>query len=428
MNFQADPKNRFYIHTLGCKVNQYESQAMREILLKAGFEESASKEEADIYIINTCTVTENADKESRYLAGLSHRINPAARIVVAGCYAEKNAGEISSLPGVTHIVKNSEKADIANILGAQKNSRSELTITGFKGHTKAFIKIQDGCENSCSYCKVPLVRGALRSKPLNNIIEEVKGLLANDFKELILTGICLGAWGKDLSSAGNLIDVLAAIEKIDGNFRIRLSSIEPKYVTDGLIKFISGSKRMCRHLHIPLQSGDDDTLKRMNRQYTTSDFLAMIGKLRSAIKDIAISTDVIVGFPGETEENFQNTLNFVKELSPTRTHIFTFSKRDGVAASKMTGEVSDEVSKKRYLAVGVVASASAGAYMSGFIGKDVEVLVESGRDRLSGLLAGYSDNYIRVLFVGDGALVNKIVPVRIESLTPLYVKGVYSHA
>lgn len=353
MHSQTDSQKRFYIHTLGCKVNQYESQAMREILLKAGFKECISKEIADIYIINTCTVTHHADRESRHMVGIFHRTNPNARIIVAGCYVEKNAGEISFLPGVAHIVKNSEKSRIADILNEIRTTNDErqdsddhLSITGFKDRTKAFIKIQDGCENRCSYCKVPLVRSILKSKPLHKIVEEVRVLAAQGFKELILAGICLGAWGKDLASSLTLTDVLRAVEKIDNDFRVRLSSIEPKYVTSELIEFMASSKRVCRHLHIPLQSGDDEVLKRMNRPYTAAEYRGLVEGLRRAMEGIAISTDVMVGFPGESDANFANTVNLVKEVLPSRVHIFTFSPRDGVAAGDMKDEVSEITAKK----------------------------------------------------------------------------------
>ena len=432
MNSQVNSQKRFCIRTLGCKVNQYESQAMREILLKAGLKECLPKEMADIYIINTCTVTHHADKESRYLVGSSHRSNPAARIVVAGCYVEKNADEISSLPGVTHIVKNNEKADIAHILdgiqnrdeGWQTDSR-DLSITGFKGRTKAFVKIQDGCENSCSYCKVPLVRGVLKSRPLDKIIAEIKVLLSNNFKELILTGICLGAWGKDISTSGNLVDLLVAIEKIDGNFRIRLSSIEPKYVTDEFIKFISSSKRICRHLHIPLQSGDDRILKRMNRPYTTAEYRTLIEKLKRAMSDIAISTDVMVGFPGESDANFMNTLNFIKSIAPSRTHIFTYSKRDGTTAFEMSEEVDEATAKKRYHDLKATSLMSSYLYRAAFMNKKLEVLVEKKRDRRTGLLTGYSGNYIKVLFSGPDEAKDMIAPVKIEDISLTCTMGIY---
>lgn len=439
MNSQASLSKRFYIHTLGCKVNQYESQAMREILLKAGFKECLAKDIADIYIINTCTVTHHADRESRYLVGMFHRANPKAKIIVAGCFVEKNAEEISFLPGVAHIVRNSDKGRIDKILNEEKlisgEAQADLAVTGFKGHTKAFLKIQDGCENRCSYCKVSLVRGALKSKPIDKIVEEVEGLASNGFKEIILTGICLGAWGKDIFPSGMaesvgmkeaaLVDVLRAIDKINGDFRIRLSSIEPKYVTDELIKFIAASKRMCHHLHIPLQSGDDEILKRMNRPYLTAEYLSMVEKLRSAMDDIALSTDVMVGFPGEGDVNFSNTLNFIKKILPARTHIFTYSRRDDTPAATMDGEVSDDVAKRRYQSLRTASLMSSYTYRSRFENRELKVLVETKRDRNSGLLTGYSDNYIRIAFNGTDELMGKIVSVRVTDLTMMYTKGIY---
>ncbi|MDD5137012.1 MAG: tRNA (N(6)-L-threonylcarbamoyladenosine(37)-C(2))-methylthiotransferase MtaB [Candidatus Omnitrophica bacterium] len=440
MNSQTNLRKRFYIHTLGCKVNQYESQAMREILLRAGFKECIAKEIADIYIINTCTVTHHADRESRYLVGMFHRINPGAKIVVTGCYVEKNADEISFLPGVAHIVKNEEKGRIADILDPQPAASipqgsfdAPLTITGFKDRTKAFVKIQDGCENRCSYCKVPLVRGALKSKPLEKVVEEASLLAASGFKELVLVGICLGAWGRDFfpseaaASVGlkeiSLIDLLKALDAVPGDFRIRLSSIEPKYVTDELIEFIAKSKNICRHLHIPLQSGDDEILRRMNRPYTTTEYRELIGKLRLAMEDIAISTDVMVGFPGETDANFSNTVNFLKSIVPARTHIFRYSRRDGTAAGSMSGEIGEETAKKRYYDLKTVALMAAYIYKEKFINKPLEVLVESKRDRQSGLLTGYSDNYIRILFNGPDAAMKNMAAVKIEELTMGHALG-----
>ena len=415
---------------------------MREILLKAGYKECLSKEIADIFIINTCTVTRHADRESRHFVKLFHRTNPKAKIAVVGCYVEKNADEISFLPGVVHIVKNPDKAHIAEILdgisapdSGRRGDTPYLSITDFKDRTKAFIKIQDGCENRCSYCKVPLVRGDLKSKPLDKIIEEVKALASRGFKELILAGICLGAWGKDLfptemaTSMGlkgaSLLDVLKALDKINGDFRIRLSSIEPKYITDELIEFISGSKKFCRHLHIPLQSGDDEILKYMNRPYTAADYRGMIEKIKHAMDDIAISTDVMVGFPGESDANFKNTLNFVKSITPARMHIFTYSKREGTAAYGMPGAVSEIVVKKRYHDLRAAALMSSYIYQSKFMGKALKVLVESRRERQSGLLTGYSDNYIKMLFDGPDSIMGSIVTMKLEELTMGHAIGTF---
>lgn len=405
--------------------------------MKAGYRECLSKDIADVYVLNTCTVTHHADRESRHWVGLFHRTNPKAKIVVTGCYVENDSGGVSLLPGVAHIIKNSDKGRIADILDERQttNAHDHLSITRFEGHTKAFVKIQDGCENSCSYCKVPLVRNVIRSKPVKLITEEVGALVANGYKEIVLVGICLGAWGSDLcpseiaKSVGlkgaTLVDVLKAIDDINGDFRVRLSSIEPKYVTDELLDFMANTKRMCRHLHIPLQSGDDDILKIMNRPYTTTGYKSLIEKIRSRIKDMAITTDVLVGFPGETDERFRKTVNFVKDIMPARTHIFRFSKREGTPAHEMTDVVSDDAAKQRYMVLRTATLIASYLYRAKFLGEKLDVLVESRRDRHSGSLTGYTDNYIRVLFEGPDELMKKIVPVKITDMTLMQTLGEY---
>ncbi|MCX5686622.1 MAG: tRNA (N(6)-L-threonylcarbamoyladenosine(37)-C(2))-methylthiotransferase MtaB [Candidatus Omnitrophica bacterium] len=448
MSSQTVNHKRFFIHTLGCKVNQYESQVMREMLLKAGYRECLSKDIADIYILNTCTVTHHADRESRHWIGLFHRTNPKAKIIVTGCYVENDSDHISFMPGIYMILKNAEKVRIAEFLDdtkpAAKDAQGLLTgtagdvpstITGFEGHTKAFVKIQDGCENRCSYCKVPFVRSSIKSKPVKFITEEVRTLVENGYREIVLVGICLGAWGTDMipdevaKSVGlqgaALVDALKAVDNIKGDFRIRLSSIEPRYVTDELIDFMAKTRRMCRHLHIPLQSGDDEILKMMNRPYTTADYKSLIEKARSRISGVAITTDMLVGFPGETDERFRNTVNFVKEIIPARTHIFRFSKREGTAAHGMPDVVSDDAAKQRYMVLRTATLIASYLYRSGFLGEKLDVLVESKREKNSGLLTGYTDNYIRVLFKGPDELMKKIVPVKITDMTLMQTLGEY---
>lgn len=450
MSHQNKGGKNFFIHTLGCKVNQYESQAMREILLKAGFKECFSKGIADIYIVNTCTVTNRADKESRYVVGMLHRANPNARIVVTGCYVEKDASELSFLPGISNVVKNSEKGRIADILNgrsvlsdtgldhqpaARSLSPKEefLSITDFKDRSKAFVKIQDGCDNFCSYCKVPLVRGPSRSKSISDIAREVKELTGNGFREIVLTGICLGAWGTDMfpdklaNDAGlgrlSLVDVLKVLNDIHGDFRIRLSSIEPKHVTDELIDFISANKKICRHLHIPLQSGDDEVLKKMNRPYISGEYKSLVDRIRAGVENVAITTDVLVGFPGESDSNFRNTVKFIKSILPSRTHVFTFSRRPGTAAYEMGPSVREEVLKKRRRELASVALGTSYLYRSRFLDKALGVLVETKRNRQNGMLMGYSDNYIKVMFEGSDAMIRKIVPVTVKYVNLMHTLG-----
>jgi threonylcarbamoyladenosine tRNA methylthiotransferase MtaB len=432
MNMQTNTNSRFFIKTLGCKVNQYESQAIRELLLNAGFKECPAKEAADIYILNTCTVTHKADSESRHWAVMFHKTNPDAKIVMTGCAVEKNADSFSSLPGVSNIIKNYDKINIADIL-ADRGSRTTsgegrrfLNITGFKDHAKAFVKIQDGCANACSYCKVPSVRGGSISRPLRDITEEVRTLVAKGFEEIVLTGICLGAWGSDLPEKKNIVDVLKDICGIPGLSRVRLSSIEPKYVTDELISYISQNRKICRHLHIPIQSGDDEILSRMNRPYTAEYLRNIVSKARKNIEGVGITTDILIGFPGETDKNFRNTVDLIKEVRPVKTHIFPFSKRDGTAAYAMAGSVPEDEIKKRLQGMKAAAIMSSYLYRELFLKKTVDVLVESKKDKCSGRLTGYSDNYMKVVFDGSDSLMKKIVPVRIEELNLSYTIGSYA--
>ncbi len=430
MNTQVNTNYRFFIKTLGCKVNQYESQAMREILIRAEFKECLSKETANIYIINTCTVTHKADHESRYWAGIFHKTNPKANIVITGCCAEKDSESFTFLPGVAYIVKNEDKVRIAEIL-SNHNSRTTihephrfLTITDFKDRTKAFVKIQDGCENFCAYCKVPYVRGNFRSKALKDIVEEVNTLVSKGFREIVLTGICLGAWGSDIDGQPGLIDVLKKVlDDLSGDFRIRLSSIEPKYVTNELIDYMAQNKRICRHLHIPMQSGDDEILSRMNRPYTVQQLKDLIIKVKNKVQDIGITTDILVGFPGESDKHFWNTVNLIKEILPVRTHIFPFSKRDGTAAHTMDNTLPDNIIKRRLQRLKITAITASYLYRERFLKETLGVLVESKRDKQSGRLTGYSDNYIKIQFNGPDNLMKRIVPVKIEELNLAYTIG-----
>jgi threonylcarbamoyladenosine tRNA methylthiotransferase MtaB len=417
----------FYMKTLGCKVNQYESQAMREILSRVGFRECLKEDQADIFVLNTCTVTHQADKEARHLIAHFYKINPKGRIVVTGCYAENDSEEIMALPGVSDVIGNKEKGRIAEILSgiSVPGQVKRLTVTDFKDHVKAFVKIQDGCENFCSYCKVPLIRGRLDSKPMEDVKNEVQTLVLKGFKEIVLTGICLGAWGRDgLGKKGSsLVDVLEELEKIDGDFRIRISSIEPKYVDERLIEFVASSRKTCKHLHIPLQSGDSAILKKMNRPYTAKKYLSILEKAKAGIEDLAVTTDVLIGFPGETEQNFNNTLGLVEEICPLKTHIFTYSPRKGTVAYGMDGCIDKDILKRRYLELKMLATDASYVYRNKFLGKKVDVLVETRRDRLTGMLTGYSDNYIKVLMTGPDSLMEKMVPVEVDFANLIYTTG-----
>lgn len=390
--------------TLGCKVNQYETQLLKEQFFSAGFETAPGDHSADIYVINTCTVTARSDAESRRLIRNALKENPAAKIIVTGCYAELDKKEIRSISDKLLVVKNSDKNKILKLIGRPLKTEQPSAITGFEGRTKAFIKVQDGCDNFCSYCKVPLVRGRSRSREADDVVAEIKKVVSGGYKEVILTGICLGDWGRDIGR--KLSRLLDEIERsVEGEFRIRLSSIEPWYVTPDLIDKIASSDKICKHLHIPMQSGDDEILKDMNRHFRATDFIGLIEKLRSLIPEVAFTTDILVGFPGETEEHFNNTLRVAGLTRPSRSHIFPFSMRNGTkVASSGIDPVPNQIVRDRIKRLKVLTDRFADEYKAGFLGKSVKVLVETQRDKKTGLLTGFTDTYLKVVFNGNDEL------------------------
>jgi threonylcarbamoyladenosine tRNA methylthiotransferase MtaB len=413
MNTRSDP--RFKLFTLGCKVNQYETQEIRERFLDAGFKEASRNKKADIYIINTCTVTQKADRESLYHIHRSHRENPGARIVVTGCLAELDSSAIKREPGVMLVVKNKDKNKIISKV-LQRSIDPAAGISYFKGHTRAFLKVQDGCNNFCSYCKVPLVRGLSRSKPLAGIIEEARRLVSSGYREIVLTGICLGSYGKDLRPEDSLVHVIDALEKIEGLWRIRLSSIEAKDVTDTLIEKMAASKKLCRHMHIPIQSGDDDILRGMRRKYTRQDYIRLISRLKKAVPGIAITTDVLVGFPGEQERHFRNTLDLVEMIIPLRTHIFPFSARRGTQACSLKNLVPPDTVKDRIMRVQKAADQCTMKFQKRFLRKTLPVLIESPAKGSPGYWDGYTDNYIKVRCRSSKSLKNRLIPLHLAKV------------
>lgn len=395
---------KFY--TLGCKVNQYDTQSIREYYRRAGFRELNNGEPADVYIINTCTVTHKADSDSLGLIRRAKRENPEARVIVTGCLAELDGERIKRETGASQIIKNKEKMGIVNKAG----------ISDFYGHTRAFLKIQDGCNNFCSYCKVPLVRGASLSKPLDKVIREAEKLAGAGFKELVLSGICLGAYGKDLKEKKGILQVIEALEKLSGLVRIRLSSIEAGDVSEELIGKMAVSKKLCPHLHIPLQSGDDTILKKMRRAYTSQAYLNLIKKIKDKIPEIAITTDCLVGFPGETDENFKNTEDLIRKLAPLKTHIFSYSKREGTSAADLGAALPSAIIKERAKRLKEAADKCSTEYRKKFLNKVTDLLIEGESKGAPGFLEGRTGNYIRVLLESRLNLKNKLIPVRLKKL------------
>ena len=415
--------------TLGCKVNQAEAEELRQELEARGYLVTGATEKAQVYVINTCTVTEKTDKESRRLIRKAHRQNPGAKVVVTGCYAELDQDEISASPCAPLIVRNEDKDRIADIIDskiilsrrAKAKGYGELAISDFKARSKAFLKIQDGCNNFCSYCKVPLVRGRSRSRAEKAIIAEFERLVKKGFREIILTGICLGAWGEELAPKRDLADLIKKLTAIKGDFRIRLSSIEPKYVDNELLEVIKNSSKLCRHLHMPLQSGDDKILRMMNRPYTFREYAGIVQNARRKVPGIAITTDILIGFPSESDRNFRNTLKLVEKVKPSRIHIFPYSRREETVAATLTGEVPKDLVAKRMKVMKTLAERYSYEYRKKFIGKRAKVLVESERDRHTRLLKGYDDRYINIIIKGvdpkdEERCISQIVTVRIQKV------------
>jgi threonylcarbamoyladenosine tRNA methylthiotransferase MtaB len=405
---KINPTVKFF--TLGCKANQYDTQSIRERFLSKGFQEAAAGRQPDFFLVNTCTVTSGADQKSRNIIRRCIQATPQARVIVTGCLAEKDGEQLRNIPGISLIVKKSFFPE---------------RISSFSQHTRAFLKIQDGCSNFCSYCKVALVRGKERSKKIKLILQEARQLVACGYKEIVLTGICLGAYGRSSGVKKNLVDVIGYLDKIPGLSRIRLSSIEAGDVTCGLIKCLQQSKKLCRHLHIPIQSGDDRILKLMNRKYSRKEYENLVSRLKSAVPEIAITTDCLVGFPGETEDSFQNTVDLVKKIMPLKVHIFPYSSRPLTKAAKFKDLVDPKTIRLRCDELAKTAQDCRKKFMQTFLGSTAGVLIE---DKIKGnpsFLEGLTDNYLKVRLPLAPDLKNVIVQARLKSIREDSFTGEY---
>ena len=378
----------FYIKTLGCKVNQYESQVIREQLLKNKCFEVGPNSEPDICIINTCSVTNRAQAKGRHYARSIHKKYPQAKIIVTGCTVDYQSETFSAVSGIDSLFSNFDKFSIVATPGSEDKKN---IITGFAGHNRAFVKIQDGCNQFCSYCVLPYIRGRSRSRAEGDIINEIKGIIANGYKEIVLTGIRLGDYNNN--AKGDLPQLLDKLELISGLERIRLSSIEPQDITPLLIEKMAVNKKFCHHLHIPLQSGDDVILKLMNRTYLYKYYKKLLENLRDKITDISFSTDIIVGFPGEDEQQFNNTCKAVKELSFIKVHVFPYSKRPKTVAANLSNEISSNEIKRRVKVLEEISNKTAFEEKKKLVGTRQSVLVEKGA-------TGYTKGYVPVLIEG----------------------------
>ncbi len=435
------------LHNLGCKVNAYETEAMQEMLEKAGYEIVPFREGADIYIINTCTVTNIADRKSRQMLHRARKMNPDAVVVAAGCYVQAQNTRENTDPCIDIVLGNNHKKDLIKVLeeyeaekAAQKESADaaeksdirkniqdieeigqtkeyeKLHLTKPGEHTRAYIKVQDGCNQFCTYCIIPYVRGRVRSRTVEDVLDEVRTLAGNGYQEVVLTGIHLSSYGIDFDGNRHLLSLIQAVHQVEGIRRIRLGSLEPGIITDEFARALSELPKMCPHFHLSLQSGCDDTLKRMNRRYTSEEYYEKCCILRRYFDNPALTTDVIVGFPGETEEEFQKSRDFVDKVNFYETHIFKYSRREGTRAAAMENQVSEQEKARRSAVLIELGEKKRKAYEQSFLGKEVEVLVEEeavieGRP----MQTGHTKEYIRIAFEGDKSLKNTIVKVRVDN-------------
>jgi threonylcarbamoyladenosine tRNA methylthiotransferase MtaB len=415
---------RIAFTTLGCKINQYETDSMRQDLLSRGNTIVPFEDKADVYVINTCSVTAKSDYQCRQIIRTTVRRWPAAKIVVTGCYAETRPDELKNMPGVELVIGNRDKATIPHqIMKGASTSISEITPAGnlpvsiktLQNKTRGFLKIQDGCDNRCSYCIVPLARGGSRSVEFSSVVSEFKRLVQKGCPEVVLTGIHVGAYGSDLSPATDLSELLATLISKQGHTRIRLSSIEPTEITIELISFLGTV--LCRHLHIPLQSGDDTILTAMDRHYSSGFYRNLLENISQRVPGIALGADVMVGFPGEGEKEFQNTLELVEQSPLTHLHVFSYSPRPGTRAAELNNQVPDQDKKERSESLRELGNRKNFDFRKKCMDAEVKVVVEDKRDMKSQLLTGITDNYIRVLILGaKNSDIGKEISVRIEKV------------
>ena len=428
------------LYTLGCKVNHYETEAIWQLFQEVGYERTDFDKNADVYIINTCTVTNTGDKKSRQVIRRAIRRNPDAVICVTGCYAQTSPAEIMAIPGVDIVVGTQDRTKLLDLIEQYHTVREpinavrnimknrvyeELDVPTFTDRTRASLKIQEGCNNFCTFCIIPWARGLMRSRDPQEVIRQAQQLVDAGYLEIVLTGIHTGGYGEDLKDY-NLATLLRALEtEVKGLKRLRISSIEASQITDEVIEVLKESSTIVRHLHIPIQSGSDTVLKRMRRKYTMEFFGERLDRLREVLPNLAITSDVIVGFPGETEEEFMETYNFIRDHRFSELHVFPYSMRTGTPAARMTDQVDDEVKNERVHRLIELNDQLAKEYASSFEGEVLEVIPEERykKDQASGFYEGYSDNYLKVYFEADESMIGKIVRVKLTEAGYPYNKG-----
>lgn len=424
-------------YTLGCKVNQYETEALTGIFEKENYAVVDFEEKADVYVINTCTVTNLSDKKSRQMIRRAKKNNEDSVVVVVGCYAQTAPEEVSKIPGVNLIIGTKERGRILEYINEIEAGQEQINavndimgtryfeqlhVDSYKERTRAFLKIQEGCSQYCSYCIIPYARGPIRSRQPEEVLEEVGRLAEAGFKEVVLTGIHVASYGKDIKNT-SLIDIIRRVHEINGIERIRLGSIEPTTITEEFVAAARELKKLCPHYHISLQSGCNATLKRMNRRYSAEEYKKVVERLREHLGDVAITTDVMVGFPGETDTEFEETLRFLKEIQLYQMHIFKYSPRKGTPAATFPNQVAPEKKDERSEQLIALSAKNTLEFNRQHVGKIIPVLFEQEVKDKPGFVEGLTSNYIRVLAEGSPDLLGKILDVQIEKAEEDYAVG-----
>lgn len=413
--------------TLGCKVNHYETEAVWQLFKDAGYARVDFADHADVYVVNTCTVTNTGDKKSRQVIRRAIRQNPDSVICVTGCYAQTSPAEIMAIPGVDVVVGTQDRHKMIGYIEQFREERmpinavgnimkakvyEELDVPAFTDRTRASLKIQEGCNNFCTFCIIPWARGLMRSRQPEDVLKQAQQLVDAGYKEIVLTGIHTGGYGEDLKDY-NLAKLLKALESVTGLERLRISSIEASQITDEVLDVLKDSPIVVRHLHVPIQSASDTVLRRMRRKYTMAEFGERITRLKEVLPDCAITSDVIVGFPGETEEEFMETFNFINDHKFSELHVFPYSKRTGTPAAMMDDQVEESMKEQRVARLIALSDQLAKEYASKYEGELLEIIPEEFSEEAGGRLVGYTDNYLRVAIDGDESLIGQLVRVKI---------------
>ena len=420
------------LHNLGCKVNAYELEAMQQILEKNGYEIVPFEPGADLYIINTCTVTNIADRKSRQMLHRAKKLNPRAIVAAVGCYAQEKGEELEKDPAVDLVIGNNRKKDLLEILEKYQATRQgslhtmdigkvreyeELEIDRTEEHTRAYIKVQDGCNQFCTYCIIPYARGRVRSRRADDVRKEVRRLASSGCREIVLSGIHLSSYGVDFRDGTTLLDLIRTVHEEEGISRIRLGSLEPGIITEEFAESLAALPKVCPHFHLSLQSGCNRTLRRMNRRYTSEEYMEKCGLLRSVYHNPALTTDVIVGFPGETEEDFRESRDFVEAVSFFETHIFPYSRREGTKAAAWTEQLTEAVKKERVRIMLELDARKRREYLESFLGRETEILIEERLEGGSpGQWTGHTREYQRAVIRAEGNLENSLVKCTVQAV------------